>query len=261
MDGQTLGLQRVSVERSSCLYSSLEWVDDPEFRETQEVPISGVEVSDPMFEAKSCDVISTRSDFRKDEHIGVDRLHLRAVHQFEQLVAIENIHARLLLCLPAFELEVKGGSRAKRDRRRRSFASACIEMPCCAAFSLSERSRSSSRAHVVRATHQSVKEIARHLRHRKRLHWHVDPLRDVAAECRALPIRSSSQQGCALARAMGSILTPGPAGFGSRDCGCPAHLFYSPVRPCTSGLFTELWSPFVCRRFDRLRGQTGVAWS
>ena len=36
--------------------SGFERVDDPEFREPQEVPIAGVEVSDPMFEAKSCDV-------------------------------------------------------------------------------------------------------------------------------------------------------------------------------------------------------------
>lgn len=85
--------------------------------------------------------------------------------------------------------------------------------------------------YVGSAMENLTARIARHLRHRKRLHWHVDYLREAAVQCRALPIRSSSRQECVLAKAMGSILTPGPAGFGSSDCDCPTHLFYSPELP------------------------------
>ncbi|MBW2526446.1 MAG: DNA/RNA nuclease SfsA [Deltaproteobacteria bacterium] len=73
--------------------------------------------------------------------------------------------------------------------------------------------------------------MARHLRRRKRLHWHVDHLRDVADEARALPIRSANRLECSLAAALGARFSRGPAGFGSSDCGCSSHLFFHPEDP------------------------------
>ncbi len=98
--------------------------------------------------------------------------------------------------------------------------------------------------YVGSAMRNLTARIARHLRHRKHFHWHVDYLREAAMECRALPIRSSLRQECALAEAMGSILTPGPAGFGSSDCDCLTHLFYSPEFPLHLRAFHKTLEPF-----------------
>ena len=72
---------------------------------------------------------------------------------------------------------------------------------------------------------------ARHLRLRKKKHWHIDYLRQRAAACVALPIRSSTREECAVARALSAACEPGPAGFGSSDCPCETHLFSSAEDP------------------------------
>ncbi len=78
--------------------------------------------------------------------------------------------------------------------------------------------------------------IARHLRRRKKLHWHIDYLRQCANNVTALPIRSSQRQECEVAQAMSAIFPYGPQGFGSSDCKCRAHLFWHQENPlhCTS---------------------------
>ncbi|HOK90511.1 MAG TPA: DNA/RNA nuclease SfsA [Candidatus Hydrogenedentes bacterium] len=73
--------------------------------------------------------------------------------------------------------------------------------------------------------------IRRHLARRKRFHWHVDWLRDVADGVRAWPIRCVERLECALARSLSERLTEGPPGFGSSDCACGTHLFYSGTDP------------------------------
>ena len=70
--------------------------------------------------------------------------------------------------------------------------------------------------------------MARHLRLRKRPHWHVDYLRAHADRAEALAVRASKREECELARAVGGVLAPGPEGFGCSDCGCATHLFHSP---------------------------------
>jgi sugar fermentation stimulation protein A len=99
------------------------------------------------------------------------------------------------------------------------------------------------------------KRVERHLRRRKRHHWHIDRLRDVADEVTALPIRSSQRLECDLARRLDSPPAspssssrttnravkpsgiPVPSirraldGFGCSDCDCPSHLFYSTEWP------------------------------
>ena len=74
--------------------------------------------------------------------------------------------------------------------------------------------------------------MARHTRKRKKLRWHVDYLRQAATDCTALPIRSSKRIECALAQALTDAgFALGPKRFGSSDCACPGHLFYSPEPP------------------------------
>jgi sugar fermentation stimulation protein A len=80
----------------------------------------------------------------------------------------------------------------------------------------------------------------RHLRKRKRFHWHVDYLRNVATEVRALPIRSSRRLECTLADDLGALLRPGPRGFGSSDCDCATHLFHHGSSPLQDVRFVKL---------------------
>ncbi len=82
--------------------------------------------------------------------------------------------------------------------------------------------------------------IARHRRHRKRLHWHVDYLRKACSEVIPLPIRSSRRDECPVARSISGLYHPGPPGFGSSDCGCPTHLFFSRDHPLYDRAFHAL---------------------
>ena len=67
--------------------------------------------------------------------------------------------------------------------------------------------------------------LQRHQRRRQRFHWHIDYLRDVAAEVVPLPIRSSLRQECDLAAAVGRLYPATMPRFGASDCSCPGHLF------------------------------------
>jgi sugar fermentation stimulation protein A len=89
---------------------------------------------------------------------------------------------------------------------------------------------------------------ARHLRLNKQPHWHVDYLRARADRAEALAVRSSKREECALARAVGTLLQPGPAGFGSSDCNCPTHLCFSgPNHPLDLRPFHNILEQFRMR--------------
>jgi len=81
--------------------------------------------------------------------------------------------------------------------------------------------------------------MARHLRRRKRFHWHVDFLRDCSARVQAFPIRASSGE-CELAAAVAGIGGELVAGFGASDCRCPGHLVRFPEAPVHTAAFQEL---------------------
>ncbi len=86
--------------------------------------------------------------------------------------------------------------------------------------------------------------IARHLRRRKRLHWHIDYLRRCADKVTVLPIRSSQRQECEVAQAVSAIFPYGPRGFGSSDCKCPAHLFWHQDNPLHCASFHTMLHHF-----------------
>ncbi|RLB23859.1 MAG: hypothetical protein DRG73_04740 [Deltaproteobacteria bacterium] len=73
--------------------------------------------------------------------------------------------------------------------------------------------------------------IKRHKQKRKKMHWHIDYLTRVTDGFLSIPIRSSQRQECEIAQALSSILKSGPAGFGSSDCKCLTHLFWSEKSP------------------------------
>ena len=92
--------------------------------------------------------------------------------------------------------------------------------------------------------------IARHRRLRKKHHWHIDYIRPAASECEILPIRASQRLECDLAAALGRILAPGPRGFGSSDCACEGHLFFSKTHPLRRRDFHEVLERFRMRQPD-----------
>jgi sugar fermentation stimulation protein A len=89
--------------------------------------------------------------------------------------------------------------------------------------------------------------LARHRRREKKIHWHIDHLTAQANHILPLAIRSSERQECAIAEALSSIMQPGQREFGSSDCSCPTHLFFSPTNPLESEDFHRLLQNFRMR--------------
>jgi sugar fermentation stimulation protein A len=86
--------------------------------------------------------------------------------------------------------------------------------------------------------------IERHRRKRKGMRWHIDWLRQVADGFLSLPIRSSQRWECRIAQALSAIVKPGPSGFGSSDCRCPTHLFWTEEDPLGMEAFHSLLQSF-----------------
>jgi sugar fermentation stimulation protein A len=82
--------------------------------------------------------------------------------------------------------------------------------------------------------------VNRHLRTRKRMHWHVDYLGAIADKREAIPIRGSQRRECEIAAAVSNLLTPGPKGFGCSDCPCATHLLHSPTPVLKNPAFVNL---------------------
>ena len=102
--------------------------------------------------------------------------------------------------------------------------------------------------YVGSAMRNLSQRVARHLRKRKKHHWHIDYLRDVADDVVAVPIRSSLREECEVAQALATILAPGTQGFGCSDCDCATHLFHSKTFPLSMPAFHEVLQRFRMRR-------------
>ncbi len=68
------------------------------------------------------------------------------------------------------------------------------------------------------------RRIARHLRDRKRMHWHIDYLLAEAEVIDVIRVESHEPLECAIAGALAESIDCVP-GFGSSDCACLSHLF------------------------------------
>lgn len=73
--------------------------------------------------------------------------------------------------------------------------------------------------------------LARHMRRDKRHHWHIDYLLDVAEIVEAWAYLGPERVECQWAALLSKQLEPAARGFGSSDCRCPTHLFYSAALP------------------------------
>lgn len=75
--------------------------------------------------------------------------------------------------------------------------------------------------------------LARHLRQRKALHWHIDYLLQHGRIEEIWYRVDRHRLECAWARALGGLpdVSALRVRFGASDCSCPTHLFHSPARP------------------------------
>jgi sugar fermentation stimulation protein A len=89
--------------------------------------------------------------------------------------------------------------------------------------------------------------LARHRQKNNKIHWHIDYLTAGASHVLPIPIRSSERLECEIAGALSSIMQSGPRGFGSSDCECTTHLFFSSTNPLESEEFHRLLQNFRMR--------------
>jgi Uri superfamily endonuclease len=75
--------------------------------------------------------------------------------------------------------------------------------------------------------------LTRHLRRDKRLHWHIDTLREVCEIVEIWYAVSSERYECVWATALGALpgISAVEAAFGASDCACRTHLFISAILP------------------------------
>jgi Uri superfamily endonuclease len=75
--------------------------------------------------------------------------------------------------------------------------------------------------------------LTRHLRRGKRLHWHIDTLRESCEVVEIWYAVGDERRECAWAVALGALpgITATAAAFGASDCACRTHLFVSAELP------------------------------
>lgn len=71
--------------------------------------------------------------------------------------------------------------------------------------------------------------LERHARQEKALRWHIDYLSTQAVMLGAVTVVGPREYECELARQLAENYECPMAGFGSSDCCCPSHLFYTPI--------------------------------
>ncbi|MDI6889174.1 MAG: GIY-YIG nuclease family protein [Methanocellales archaeon] len=81
-------------------------------------------------------------------------------------------------------------------------------------------------AYVGSALNGLEARIARHLREEKKLYWHIDYLLAHARIKEILYAEGSEKGECDIARNLAARFSS-IKGFGSSDCDCKSHLFYS----------------------------------
>jgi sugar fermentation stimulation protein A len=101
--------------------------------------------------------------------------------------------------------------------------------------------------YVGSAMNNLTARIKRHSQKRKKMHWHIDYLTDHTSEIVPLPIRSSRRDECEVAKDLSSIMEKGPSGFGSSDCSCHTHLFFSETNPLHTRRFHDVLQRFRMR--------------
>jgi Uri superfamily endonuclease len=94
--------------------------------------------------------------------------------------------------------------------------------------------------------------VARHLRRRTSLHWHVDYLRAEAQPVRAWWAPGDRRRECAWSAALAQMpeaTLPAP-GFGASDCRCTTHLICFPALPAVRDFARAVGEPVMEVCFD-----------
>lgn len=87
--------------------------------------------------------------------------------------------------------------------------------------------------YVGSAQRNLPQRLARHLCHEKALHWHIDYLLTCARICSIYSYEAPREWECRLSQRIAGLKGVRVAlkGFGSSDCSCQTHLYYSPTTP------------------------------
>lgn len=93
--------------------------------------------------------------------------------------------------------------------------------------------------YVGSAKRNLSQRIKRHLRKRKKLRWHIDYLTKIAKVIKTIPIRTSKNLECDIAKKLSLIAEGKICGFGAGDCSCETHLFYFSKNPFKNERFIE----------------------
>ena len=114
-------------------------------------------------------------------------------------------------------------------------------------------------AYVGSALSGLERRLARHLRAEKRFHWHIDYLLNMARINEIIYGETGESKECALAEILSQRL-PAINGFGSSDCKCPSHLFYSKDRNDLKNIIFEAFMRLVLDPY-MLVGQNTISTS
>ncbi len=96
-----------------------------------------------------------------------------------------------------------------------------------------------------------AKRMERHKRKRKKMHWHFDYLRPAGDVVAAIPIRTSEDLECELAKAVQAISNWQINGFGCSDCQCESHLFGMKSNPIHDEAFMAVIEDFRMNRLQK----------
>jgi len=96
--------------------------------------------------------------------------------------------------------------------------------------------------------------LSHHLSRTKKRHWHIDYLLQKASITDIIIGESESRVECAIAQVLNSQFDSIP-GFGSSDCRCPSHLFFTAEgKPMKSAIMKTLKSMAIPPKLIGLRG-------
>lgn len=94
--------------------------------------------------------------------------------------------------------------------------------------------------YVGKAMNNLSKRIERHLQRDKKKRWHIDYLINYLTNLKPIPIRTSQNLECSLAKDIKKIANLFIRDFGCSDCQCDSHLFYFKKNPFTQEKFVNL---------------------
>lgn len=94
--------------------------------------------------------------------------------------------------------------------------------------------------------------LARHQRKRKKMHWHIDYLRQHTDVVAVLPIRTQDDLEHELAHAIDAIADWHVDAFGCTDCECQSHLFGFAENPIHTQAFMQVVEDFRMNRLVKM---------